>query len=396
MFNKILHQRKAQLEEQINLIEKSIKEREQYLANINSQIEQTGRNLKEIQSKLIKSRKTLDEYHHELEIAEGIITMQELGMEYTPNCNDLNELAVKKANIQKSIASLIGNNEAIITTRVYRIDESETKGRQFQKTFCENLLIGFNSYYNKKKQSVTQSNITKTEELLKKKFITINNKAGLIGVCINHHYLSFCIQLLYAELDEKIAKAEERERIKEERRKLREQEKLLAEAEKAKLELQKQRRMYEQSLAKALNEQERQEFEAKLKEIDKREADVDYRINNSRAGYLYVTATKAMPNMVKIGVTRRLNPLVRLSELSSASVPFPFVCYGLVFSDDAFDLETKVHEYFDDKRTNAANKHKEFFNITPQEAIKVLKEEFGCDVHFVNKEENEDENEAET
>lgn len=391
MFNKLLRGQKAKLEEQINLIEKSIKEREQYLGNINSQIEQTGRNLKEIQSKLIESRKTLDEYRHELGIAEGIITMQELGMEYTPNCNDLNELAVKKANIQKSIASLIGNNKAIITTRVYRIDGSEAKGRQFQKTFCENLLIGFNSYYNKKKQSVTQANITKIEELLKKKFIATNNKAELMGVCINHHYLSFCIQLLYAELDQKIAKAEERERIKEERLRLREQEKLLAEAEKAKFELQKQRRMYEQSLEKTLNEQERQEFEAKLKEIDKREADVDYRINNSRAGYLYVTATKAMPNMVKIGVTRRLNPLVRLSELSSASVPFPFVCYGLVFSDDAFDLETKVHEYFDDKRTNIANKHKEFFNITPQEAIKVLKEEFGCDVHFVNEEENEDE-----
>ena len=54
MFNKILHQRKARLEEQINLVEKSIKEREQYLGNINFQIEQTSRNLKEIQSKLIE------------------------------------------------------------------------------------------------------------------------------------------------------------------------------------------------------------------------------------------------------------------------------------------------------------------------------------------------------
>ena len=391
MFNKLLRGQKAKLEEQINLIEKSIQEREQYLSNINSQIEQAGRKLKETQNKLIESRKTLDEYHHELGIAEGIITMQELGMEYTPNCNDLNELAVKKANIQKSIASLIGNNEAIITTRVYRIDGSEAKGRQFQKTFCENLLIGFNSYYNKKKKSVTQTNITKTEELLKKKFIAINNKAGLMGVCINQHYLTYCIQLLYAELDEKIAKAEEREKIKEERRRLREQEKLLAEAEKAKLELQKQRRMYEQSLAKALNEQERQEFEAKLKEIDKREADVDYRINNSKAGYLYITATKAMPNMTKLGVTRRLNPLVRIQELSSAATPYPFVCYGLVFSDDAFDLETRIHEYFDNKRVNQENRHKEFFYITPQEAIKVLKEEFGCDVHFVNEDESEDE-----
>lgn len=391
MFNNLLKKQKQDLEHQLEEIKKAIQIKTNRINELNSQIAQANCSLRQVNQNIANSKRQLEEYKLELGVAEGIITMQELGMEYVPNCNDLNELAIKKTSIQKSIASLIGNNEAIITTRVYRIDGSEAKGRQFQKTFCENLLIGFNSYYNNKKKSVTQANITKTEELLKKKFIAINNKAKLMGVCINQEYLNYCIQLLYAELDEKIAKTEERERIKEERRRLREQEKMLAEAEKAKLELQKQRRMYEQSLEKALNEQERQEFETKLKEIDKREADVDYRINNSKAGYLYITTTKAMPNMTKLGVTRRLNPLVRIQELSSAATPYPFVCYGLVFSDDAFDLETRIHEYFDNKRVNKENKHKEFFYITPQEAIKVLKEEFGCDVHFVNEDESEEE-----
>ena len=387
MFNKIFRQKKNQ----INLIEKTIEEREKYLSNINSQIKEQNKKLDELQNKLTESKTKLDEYQNEIGAVEGIITMQELGMEYTPAYNNLSEIAIKKANAQEAIGTLFSNNEAVVTTRVYRIDRSEVKGRQFQKIFCENLLVGFNSYYNKKKKSVTQGNIIKTAELIRKKFASINNKASLMGISINQKYLELSIQLLYLELDEKIAKTEERERIKEEHRRLREQEKLLAEAEKAKLELQKQRRMYEQSLEKALNEQERQEFEAKLKEIDKREADVDYRLQNSKAGYLYVTATKAMPNMTKIGVTRRLNPLVRIQELSSAATPWPFVCYGLVFSDNAFDLETRIHEYFDNKRVNTENKHKEFFYITPQEAIKALKEEFGCDVHFVNEEESEDE-----
>lgn len=390
MFNKILKQQKVKLEEQINLIEKSIKEREQYLSNINSQVEHSKIILDEIQNKLIESETKLNDYQHELGIAEGIITMQELGMAYEPTFNDLDVIACKKAKTQEAIGELIGNDKAIITTRVYRIDGSESKGRQFQKTFCENLLIGFNSYFNQKKKSITSTNVTKTEELITNKFNAINKKASLMGVSINQKYLNLCLSILYLELEDKIAKAEERERIKEEKRRLREQEKLLVEAEKAKLELQKQRRMYEQSLSKALNEQERQEFEAKLKEIDKREADVDYRIANQKAGYLYITATQAMPGLVKLGATRRLNPLVRLQELSSASVPYPYKCYGLVFSDDVFDLEKKIHDYFDSKRYGL-NKHKEFFKITPQEAIKVLKEEFGCDVHFVNEEESEDE-----
>lgn len=391
MFNNLLKKQKQDLECQLEEIEKTIQIKTNRINELNSQIAQADGFLRQINQNIVNSKRQIEEYKLELGIAEGIITMQELGMEYTPNCNDLNELAVKKVNIQKSIASLIGNNKAIITTRVYRIDGSEAKGKKFQKVFCENLLIGFNSYFNKKKKSITAYNYNSSIELIKSKFDKMNQKASLMGVSINSTYLALVLNLLQLELDEKIVKTEEKERIKEERRRLREQEKLLAEAEKAKLELQKQRRMYEQSLAKALNEQERQEFEAKLKEIDKREADVDYRINNSKAGYLYITATKAMPNMTKLGVTRRLNPLVRIQELSTASTPWPFVCYGLVFSDDAFDLETRIHEYFDNKRVNKENKHKEFFYITPQEAIKVLKEEFGCDVHFVNEEESGDE-----
>lgn len=391
MFNNLLKKQKQKLEQQLQEIDKAIEIKTSQNNELNFLIIQAKDTLSQLEQNIANSKQQLEKYQHELGITEGVIAMQELGIEYNPTFHNLDDIACKKNGVQKTIRELIGRGEAIITTRVYRIDGSEAKGKQFQKTFCENLLIGFNYYFNQKKKAVNSTNIVASKDLITKKFSVINKKAALMGVAINQKYLDLCLELLTLELEEKLRKTEEKERIKEERRRLKEQEKLLAEAEKTKLELQKQRRMYEQSLTKALTEQERQEFEAKLKEIDKREADVDYRINNSRAGYVYVTATKAMPNMTKIGVTRRLNPLVRLSELSSASVPFPFVCYGLVFSDDAFDLETKVHEYFDDKRTNVANKHKEFFNITPQEAIKVLKEEFGCNVHFVNDEESEDE-----
>ena len=148
--------------------------------------------------------------------------------------------------------------------------------------------------------------------------------------------------------------------------------------------------MYEQNLADAASESTRKEFEAKLAEIDKRVQDIDYRTNNMRAGYLYITSTPAMPNIVKLGVTRRLNPLRRIQELSSASVPFPFVCHGLVFSDDVFALETAIHKYFDAQRVNKENGHKEFFAIGPNDAISALRDVFHVDVHFVNEqEENE-------
>lgn len=341
-----------------------------------------------------KKQSAINELSQSITVTEGIIMMEDLGLEYIPESLDINDLNKQLISIQNKIALLLRNNLATERFHNYTVNKSLSKGESLQKTYSDSLIYGFNTYYSKKEKSITSKNFNKTIELLTNKFNQLNKKGSIISVKITDEYFSLICELLKVKLNIKIAELEEKERIKEEKHKLKEQEKLLAEAEKAKIELQKQRRMYEQSLEKALNEQERQEFEAKLKEIDKREADIDYRINNSKAGYLYITATKAMPNMTKLGVTRRLNPLVRIQELSTASTPWPFVCYGLVFSDNAFDLETRIHEYFDNKRVNQENKHKEFFYITPQEAIKVLKEDFGCDVHFVNEDESEDKDET--
>ena len=84
-------------------------------------------------------------------------------------------------------------------------------------------------------------------------------------------------------------------------------------------------------------------------------------------------------------------PFERVRELSGSSLPEAFRINGFCFSDDAFALENNMHKYFAKQRVNP---NKEFFYITPQEAIKVLKEEFGCDVHFVNEDESEDEDET--
>lgn len=388
MFNKILRQRENKLEKQINLIENSIENQSKELEGINSQIESKLQKLNKIQDNLSALETKLKEYQEEIGIAEGIITMQDLNMPYEPRFRLLDNIAFKKDNVQQSIAKLLGDNLAIITTRVYRIDGSETKGRQFQKTFCENLLIGFNTYYNSKKKAATPSNIIKTEELIRNKFQTINKKSSLMGVSINQKYLDLCIELLYLELDEKIAKAKEKERIKEERRKLREQEKLLAEAEKERKRLEEEKKAMNLAYNKALTEEERSKIVEQIQEIDRRIGDIDYRVSNPKAGWLYVIESPSLPGLVKIGVSRRLNgPFERVCELSGSSLPEAFKINGFCFSDDAFELENNMHKYFAKQRVNP---NKEFFYITPQEAIKVLKEEFGCDVHFVN-DESEDE-----
>ncbi|BDP96434.1 hypothetical protein EfmGK961_02500 [Enterococcus faecium] len=43
-------------------------------------------------------------------------------------------------------------------------------------------------------------------------------------------------------------------------------------------------------------------------------------------------------DIYKIGMTRRLEPMDRIKELSSASVPFEFDVHAMIFSEDAPSL----------------------------------------------------------
>lgn len=365
-----------------------IKEKDFY----ESAVLKTKEEQKSLESKIITQQNQLNTLKRSIKTTKGEIVGEEIkAYSYPSKKTSSEKLERELKSIHDKITSLIASDGIIINTSSYNVNGSASKGADFQKFYGESLLISFNNYFDKKAKSITVNNYSKTRELIETYFNRMNKRASIIGDSLNSKYLTLKLQSLKILLDIKITAAEERSKEIEERRRLREQEKLLQEAEKAKAELNKERRMYEQSLAKALTESERADFEAKLKEIDKREADIDYRVNNARAGYLYITATDAMPNMTKLGVTRRLNPLVRIQELSSASVPFPFVCYGLVFSDNAFDLETKIHDYFDKQRVNKNNRHKEFFNISPQEAIDVLRNKFNCEVHFVDEEESGEE-----
>ena len=63
-------------------------------------------------------------------------------------------------------------------------------------------------------------------------------------------------------------------------------------------------------------------------------------------------------------MTRRLDPMDRVRELSDASVPFSFDVHAMIFSEDAVSLENKLHQILDKHRVNKVNLRKEFFNVT--------------------------------
>ena len=184
----------------------------------------------------------------------------------------------------------------------------------------------------------------------------------------------------------KAAKKYRLEEERAERAKIREELKLIEEAEAESKRLKLEREAMDVAFAKALTDEERNSIMQRLEQIDKRLADIDYRINNQRAGYLYIIETPALPDMVKIGATRRLNPAIRVKELSSSSLPFPFEMKAFCFCDDVFTLETEMHNYFDEYRVSP---NREFFYIKVDEAINVLQNKFNQEIHWKTNEDEE-------
>jgi hypothetical protein len=121
-----------------------------------------------------------------------------------------------------------------------------------------------------------------------------------------------------------------------------------------------------------------------LAEVDRGIESVDYRAANIRAGYVYVISNIGSfgEKMVKIGMTRRLDPLDRIKELSDASVPFNFDVHALHFSKDAVGIETAMHEQLAERRVNIVNQRREFFRASPLEVKALLSAVAGELLHF--------------
>ena len=153
---------------------------------------------------------------------------------------------------------------------------------------------------------------------------------------------------------------EEKENAREERERLREERKAEQELAAERERLDKERAHFANAL-EALRESGDEAGIATLAEkigvLDEAIAHNDYRRANIRAGYVYVISNEGAfgPNMVKIGLTRRLDPMDRVRELGDASVPFPFSVHALFFSEDAVTLENELHGTFAVNRVNHVN-----------------------------------------
>ena len=377
-----LNKKKKELEEQIAQLKADISSMQTEIDNYDEhrqiaahQYENTMRSAKAAQS-------VLDALNGKIHVIEE---MQDYNIPYYQD--SLDELEHKRYELQSKI-------ESTVNTGLYRIEQgytlngSDRRGKEMQDVYGRGLCYAMSGYIDNKEKSVTTGNVAKSKELIKNKFNSYQSKANKVGLALNAEYVKARLDMLDINLAIKVKQKEEKARIREEKRRLREQEQLLADIARERAKLLEEKKAMNIAFDKALTDDERNRIKSQLASIDKRLDSIAYRESHSKAGWLYVITSPSLPGLTKIGCTRRLNPSIRIKELSSSSLPEPFHAHCFVFSDDCFELENNIHKYFDKERVNP---DREFFRIEPKEAIDVLKEIFHVDVHFVD--EDCDENE---
>ena len=97
----------------------------------------------------------------------------------------------------------------------------------------------------------------------------------------------------------------------------------------------------------------------------------DYRpyLDNGRQGFVYLLTSNRLPNLVKIGATRK-HPLQRAKELGAGTgVPEPFLLAYFRDYSDCFTAESLIHQTFEVTRVN---ENREFFEVDIDEVIEYM------------------------
>lgn len=336
--------------------------------------------------------------------AEEQIVLQEVDyLEFDNPAQTILKFEQRLKHIDSERKELVKTKKAIEgNMQGFSFNNSAKEGLKFTKDFYDLML----SYYHQ----IRENQILKLKgsgrletalSTLNKAEVKIRSLGSMMSLHINPRYHRLCQDELRISFEYKEFLAVQKELEKEQREQLREEEKVRKEAEKAQLQIENEQKallaqLEQARVAKLTYEQEHMknvigrleqdteqdakqqaiidELQKRLAELEDSKKKTSDAISNARAGYVYVISNIGSfgESVVKIGLTRRLNPEDRVKELSSASVPFRFDVHALHFSNDAVALENALHRHFRDRAVNKVNFRKEFFYASPLEVKQAM------------------------
>lgn len=359
------------------------------IEKLNNDIDQKNQKVAEKDKQISDLDKKIKDLNDQLVNVSDEVMYEDYGL-YKPRYDFANSSAYKGklSEVRSNQKEMIRNGEAGTIFNSLTMNGSEAKGRSMQKKNIKQLVRSFNGECEAAINKVTKSNIETIEKRITRSFEQLNKLNEPNGVRLTAKYLDSKLDEAHIALEYALKKEQEKELLREQRQREKEERQAQKEYAQERAKYEKDETHFQQAKDllqdKINNSKSEVEIESlkrkladlqdKLSDIQAKKAKLSDRAENPTAGYVYIISNIGSfgQNVYKIGVTRRLDPMDRINELSSASVPFKFDVHALIFTDDAYKLETELHEYFDKKRVNKVNKRKEFFKLNIDEIKQVL------------------------
>ena len=365
-----------------------------------AELEKTKVELKKTKDSVLESSRELRKKQEELLVVDSMLEFESFSL-YKPKyaCANSDQYKTRLDQLRENQKRRIKAKMAVELGTAWTINGSAREGKAFMADMSKLMLRSFNNECDAAIADVKFSNFDRCENRIEKTFEIINKLGKSVNVSISADYKKLKIDELILVHEYQLKKQEEKERLRELKEQQREEAKLLKEIEAARKETEKEKKHYVSALAKlreqlksAKTDEEKQailerinEMEQNIESADARLADIDYRQNNQRAGYVYIISNIGSfgEGIYKIGMTRRLDPYERVYELGDASVPFQFDTHAMIFSEDAPKLEAILHKEFADKRVNMVNTRREYFRVSLDEIKAVVHKNHDKTVEFI-------------
>lgn len=319
---------------------------------------------------------------------------------YTPRYRMLSaeEFKSRLAWIREEQIRMIQAEEACVCETTYLVNGKESDGRRMVRDYIKLILRAFNVECESAIDGAKAHTAAAAEKRIQRSHDVLNRRGKVLGIRIVPSFLNLKMEELSLAVDFQIQKQKEKEEQRALRDQAREEAKLQRDLDESRERAAKEEEHFRRALRtierqiggnpdpekRDILEQEKRQIEDDLAEVQRKKNDIEQRFANARAGYVYVISNIGAfgEGVVKIGVTRRLDPMDRIDELGDASVPFAFDVHAMVFSSDAYALESALHKAFDGRRVNKVNGRKEFFRASVEEIEQILRLQFGKPVEI--------------
>lgn len=371
----------------IDQLNQNISDLNSRLGQVNDELYQKGERISKLNQEIISLEQKKDNRIVRLEEEINALEQEVICKQYL--FSDYDGLTSEECKNKLSLIKL-DEQQAIKNSSVLSVTSNGTK-KEINDN-CKQILRCFNAECDNILVNLSVKNIDSMRNKVTKSFETLNKIFEVDGIQMKRCLLEYKLEELNLVYTYELKKEQEKEQQRAIKEQMVEEEKVRKEIERQKAKIDKDQSQCSNEINKLMgylqktkNDVEKQlyidkirELEERVKELEAEKETILEREANARAGYVYVISNIGSfgENVYKIGMTRRLEPMDRIKELSSASVPFEFDVHAMIFSDDAPALETALHQKFQNRSVNRVNLRKEFFNVSIDEIEAVVKENY--------------------